>query len=145
MQSKDWGDDQIPLTLSLGCYITWGFSCGSNCKESAYSAGGLYSIPGSGRSPGEGNNYPLQHSCLENFMDRRAWRARVHGVMGLYTTEQLTLSLFLPQEKNVTPVCLCLPGSYSWVFLAVILEPSKLALKHANCAFFLSISGLENL
>ena len=38
------------------------------------------SILGSGRSPGEGNGYPLQYSCLENSMDRRAWQATVHGV-----------------------------------------------------------------
>ena len=37
-------------------------------------------IPGSGRSPGEGNGNPLQYSCLENPMDRGAWRATVHGV-----------------------------------------------------------------
>ena len=37
-------------------------------------------IPGLGRSPGEGNGYPLQYSCLENPMDRGAWRAAVHGV-----------------------------------------------------------------
>ena len=38
------------------------------------------SIPGSGRSPEKGNGNPLQYSCLENFMDRRAWWAIVHGV-----------------------------------------------------------------
>ena len=38
------------------------------------------SIPGSGRSPGEGNGNPLQYSCLENPMDRGAWRATVRGV-----------------------------------------------------------------
>ena len=38
------------------------------------------SIPGSGRSPGEGNGNPLQYSCLENYMDRGAWWATVHGV-----------------------------------------------------------------
>ena len=38
------------------------------------------SIPGSGRSPGEGNGNPLQYSCLENPMDRGAWWATVHGV-----------------------------------------------------------------
>ena len=37
-------------------------------------------IPGSGRSPGEGNGNPLQYSCLENSMDRGAWRTTVHGV-----------------------------------------------------------------
>ena len=40
----------------------------------------LGSIPGSGRSPGEGNGNPLQYSCLENPMDRGAWWATVHGV-----------------------------------------------------------------
>ena len=38
------------------------------------------SIPGSGRSPGERNGNPFQYSCLENSIDRRAWRATVHGV-----------------------------------------------------------------
>ena len=38
------------------------------------------SIPGSRRSPGERNGNPLEYSCLENPMDRRAWRAAVHGV-----------------------------------------------------------------
>ena len=42
--------------------------------------GDLGSIPGSGRSPGEGNGNPLQYSCLENPMDREAWQATVHGV-----------------------------------------------------------------
>ena len=41
---------------------------------------GLGSISGSGRSPGEGNGNPLQYSCLENSMDRGAWRATVHGL-----------------------------------------------------------------
>ena len=48
--------------------------------ESACNAGDLGSIPGSGRSPGEGNDNPLQYSCLENPMDRGAWWAAVHGV-----------------------------------------------------------------
>ena len=49
-------------------------------KESTCSAGDLGLIPGLGRSPGEGNGNPLQCSCLENSMDRGAWRATVHGV-----------------------------------------------------------------
>ena len=53
---------------------------GSDGKKSACHAGDLGSIPGSGKSPGKGNGHPLQHSCLENFMDRRAWRATVDGV-----------------------------------------------------------------
>ena len=55
-----------------------GFPSGSDSKESACNAGELSSIPGSGRCPGEGNGYPLQYSCLENSMDRRAWWAIVH-------------------------------------------------------------------
>ena len=55
-----------------------GFPGGSDSKESACSAG-LGSIPGSGKSSGEGNGNPLQYSCLENPMDRGAWRAIVHG------------------------------------------------------------------
>ena len=43
------------------------------------------SIPGLGRSPGEGNGYPLQYSCLENPMDRGSWRAVVHGVTRSWT------------------------------------------------------------
>ena len=56
------------------------FLGGSEVKASAYNAGDLGSIPGSGRSPGEGDGNPLQYSCLENSMDRGAWRAMVHGV-----------------------------------------------------------------
>ena len=48
-------------------------------KKYACKAGDPGSIPGSGRSSGEGNGYPLQYSCLENPMDRGAWRATVHG------------------------------------------------------------------
>ena len=53
---------------------------GLNGKEFACNAGDLGSIPGSGRSLGEGNGNPLQYSCLGNPMDRRAWWALVHGV-----------------------------------------------------------------
>ena len=49
------------------------FPCGSDGKVSVYNAGDLGSIPGSGRSPGEGNGNPLQYSCLENPMDGGAW------------------------------------------------------------------------
>ena len=49
-------------------------------KESACNAGDPRSIPGSERSPGEGNGNPLQDSCLQNPMDRGAWQATVHGV-----------------------------------------------------------------
>ena len=60
-------------------------------KESACNAGDPASIPGSGRSSGEGNGYPLQYSCLENPMDRGDWWATVHGDhKESDTTERLT-------------------------------------------------------
>ena len=66
--------------------------------------GDLVSIPGSGRSPGEGNGSPLQCSCLKNPMDRGTWQAIVHGITELDTAEQLTLSLLMEilKEKSDT-------------------------------------------
>ena len=56
------------------------FPGGSDGKVSAYNVGDLGSIPGSGRSPREGNGNPLQYSCLENPMDGGLWQAIVHWV-----------------------------------------------------------------
>ena len=56
------------------------FPGGSDGKESICNAGDPGSIPGLGRSPGEGNGYPLQYSCLGNPVDRGSWWATVHGV-----------------------------------------------------------------
>ena len=64
---------------------TGGFPGGSDVKASACNAGDLGSIPGWGRSPGEGNGNPLQYSCLENPMDEGAWWATVHGVAKSWT------------------------------------------------------------
>jgi len=57
-----------------------GFPGGSHSKESECNAGNPSSIPGMGRTLGEGNGYPLQYSCLDNSMDKGAWQATVHGV-----------------------------------------------------------------
>ena len=56
-------------------YSKKGFPGGSDGNESTCNVGDLGSIPGSGRSPGEGSSNPLQYSCLENPMDGGAWRA----------------------------------------------------------------------
>ena len=61
-------------------FITRGFPGGSDGKASACSVGDPGSIPGLGKSPGEGNGNPLQYSCLEDSMDRGAWWAVVHGI-----------------------------------------------------------------
>ena len=62
-----------------------GFPGDSEGKASACNAGNPGSIPGLGRSPGQGNSNPLQYSCLESPMDGEAWWATVHGVAKSWT------------------------------------------------------------
>ena len=69
------------------------FPGGSDSKESSHSVRDLGLIPRSGRSPGEGNDNPLQYSCLDNSMERGAWHATVHRVTESDMTEQLTYTL----------------------------------------------------
>ena len=71
---------QMFLSLSSPILDGKGFLGVSDSKESACNPGDTGLIPGSRRSLGEGNGNPLQYSCLENSMDRGAWRATVHGV-----------------------------------------------------------------
>ena len=105
------------------CLLELGFLGGPDGKESACSAGGLGSIPGLGRAPGEGNGYPLQYSCLENSMDREVWWATVHGVtksrtklsdehthfleLLLYTYSSLKKHFFFWSNRSLflTPYC----------------------------------------
>ena len=72
-----------------------GFPGGSGGKESACNAGNLGLIPGLERSPGEGNGYPFQYSCLENSVDRGAWQAAVHGVAKSWTRLSHTYMLYI--------------------------------------------------
>ena len=73
-QKIHWRRDRLPTPVLLG------FPCGSTGKEPTYNVGDLVSIPGLGRSPGEGKDYPLQYSGLENSMD-----CIVHGVAKSWT------------------------------------------------------------
>ena len=66
--------------LSSSSSVYMGFLGSSDSKESVCNVGDPDLIPGLGRSPGEGNGYPLQYSGLENSTDRGAWQAAVHGV-----------------------------------------------------------------
>ena len=75
------------------CSLFWGFAGGSDDKESAYNTGDTGLIPGSGRSPREGNGNPLQYSFLDNTMDRGAWRATIYGVTKSWSDWANSLSL----------------------------------------------------
>ena len=83
--------------------IYLGVLCGSDGKESAYNAGDPGSIPGSGRSHGKGHGNPCQYSCLENSMDKGAWKATVHGIaksqtrLSHFTSLSCSVSVLLSQ------------------------------------------------
>ena len=102
---------QYPITLSK--VFSFGkkklnSSGGSGSEESACNAEDLGSVPESGRSPGKGNDYPLQYSCLENSMDRGAWWATVYWVARVakvghdYTnTSTFLLLLIIKSEMKI--------------------------------------------
>ena len=75
----------IPITLCKNELTKSDFPGGSDSKASAYNVGDLGSIPGSRRSPVEGNGNPLLYSCLENPIDRGAWWSTIHGVTKSWT------------------------------------------------------------
>ena len=141
-------------------------------KASVYNAGELGSIPGLGRSPGEGSGNPLQYYCLENPMDGGAWEATVHGVSksrtrlshftSLHTFRWASLVALLvknlpamwetwvqslgwedPLEKGLTPK--------NWYFWTVVLEKtleSPWAARRSNQSILKEISpeySLEGL
>ena len=100
------------------------FSCGSAGKESACNVGDLGSIPGLGRSPGEGKGYPLQYSGLENSMD-----CVVHGAVKSRTSWKF--SSIYPQNQSLPTFCF-------------VLSPSPLTLQGA-VPDYLSLKKRVNL
>ena len=88
-----------------------GFPCGSEVKASAYIAGDLGSIPGVGRSLGEGNGNSLQYSCLENPMDGGACWATVHGVTKIQTRlSDFTFTFY--GLLQIMWTCVCISDRY---------------------------------
>ena len=79
-----------------------GFPGGSDGKESTFHAGDPGLIPGSGRSPGNRNGYPLYHSCLENPMDRGPWQTTVHGVANPSEENEIKRNLICEHLEELT-------------------------------------------
>ena len=94
------------------------FPGGAEVKASACNVGDLGSIPGSGRSPGEGNGNSLQYSCPENPVDGGAWWATVHGSQRVGHDWATSLSFFLlwPKQCNqlIKKACPALPWSQTF-------------------------------
>ena len=104
-------------------WVALDFPGSSDGKESGCNAGDLGSIPGSKRSSGEGNVYPLQYSGLENSMDRVAWQATVHGIVKSQTQLSNFFSFLLRTIVNNSVEllahvlwCLCVHACV-WLFL----------------------------
>ena len=93
-------------------FLCMDFPGSSDSKESACNAGDPSLITGLGRSPGEGNGYPLQYSDLETSTDRGAWQATVDGFAESDRTERFSLHfplhtsshLFFPANRNRLPL-----------------------------------------
>ena len=133
-QPRDWTHILMPPALVGGFLTTratcgalnstplnfyYGFVGGAGGTESACSAGDPGSIPGLGKSPGEGNDNPLQYPCLENPMDRGAWWATVHGVTKSQTRlsnshSHIHFQISITGEKNIKAVIIHVSIIYLW-------------------------------
>ena len=137
-----------------------GFPGSSDDKESAYNAGDLDLIPGLGRSPAEGNGNPLQHSCLENPIDRGAWQTTVHGASrsghdsatNTHTSETGWLKSFYPTAYSLWQPCVPWNNTISAAFLfkahGRISKTQNKSRTTLNCrlqylAMVLPLSGLQ--
>ena len=107
-----------------------GFPDGPDSKESACSVGDLSSVPELGRSPGERKGNPFQYSCLENSMDRGAWKIKVHGLQRVthdWATTTFTFTFNATNYKVVFTSAILLYLSISFI---------SLFLYYYNIAFF---------
>ena len=115
--------------ISLYLKIVYGFPGGSEGKESACNAGDPGLIPGSGRSPGEGNGNQLQYPCLENPMDRGVCWATVHGVAksrtrlsGIQLMMQKMCALDPGHSRGAVSLILITTGHESLKFISLYLK-----------------------
>ena len=119
-----------------------GDSVVKNPPASAGDTGDAGSIPGWGRSPGEGNGNPLQYSCLRNPMDRGVWRATVHGVTKESgTTEQLSACTYTHTHTHTHSLSLSLSivAKQSEYFLSWFLYRNAYLLQNLLCKWFRSL------
>ena len=110
------------------------FPGGSDGKVSAYNVRDPGSIPGLGRSPGEGNGNPLQFSCLENPMDGGTWQAIVHGVAKGWTQLRdftFTFRQYIKKQNITLPTTACLVKAMA--FLVVMHLCESRIRKKAEC------------
>ena len=96
-----------------------GFPGTSDSKGSAHNAGDQGSIPGLGRSPGEGNGNPLQCSCLENSMDGGAWWATVHGITKSRTRQRIHFQFTV--SKVQSDFCLLEKHFITFIYLFIFI------------------------
>ena len=104
----------------------------SDSKESACNVGDPGLIPGLGRCSAEENGYPLQYSCLENAMDRGAWRTTVHGVAKSQTqwsNQHFHFRLYqrISRQTHIFPMEAISSQQSPWAQIRVIISNSNLA------------------
>ena len=109
-------------SLSVHLLMDIQVASGSDGKASAYNVEDPGSIPGLGRSSGEGNGNPLEYSCLENPMDGGAWQATIYGVTKSWTQ----LSDFTSPHLSSFMYHECLANIYCILGIGLVLEESKL-------------------
>ena len=96
--NNHWGFKRIISSNKYNFTGSWASQVALVVKNLPANARDEGSVPGLGRSPGEGNGYPLQYSCLENSPDREAWRTTVPAVAKSWT--QLSAQIIIPGERQ---------------------------------------------